>query len=31
MIMESFAGLEHKYTYSMYGHSGAAVEVCQGT
>jgi len=27
MIMESFAGLEHKYSYSMYGHSGAAVEV----
>jgi hypothetical protein len=25
--MESFAGLEHKYSYSMYGHSGAAVEV----
>ena len=27
MIMESFAGLEHKYSYSMYGHSGAAVEI----
>jgi hypothetical protein len=21
-VMESFAGLEHKFSYSMYGHSG---------